>query len=145
MNSMNYEVIIVDDDEVCLLLHSAFIRLTHFHNAPRTYHSAQDALDFFATVQDHLSPMLVLLDINMPGMNGWDFLDRIHCDEFDKPIYVVVVSSSVDKQDKIKAFAYAKVIDFIEKPLQKAALQKLKIALPWLDNGDCTIVNHAEH
>lgn len=65
----------------------------------------------------------------MPVMNGWDLLDVIHQENFEKEVHVVMVTSSVDASDKEKAFSYSKVIDFVEKPLDEQALQRLKLRL----------------
>lgn len=123
---------IVDDDVVCLFLHKAIIELATFHASPQTFDSAEKALEFIDAYKEEAKPVILFLDINMPNMNGWDLLDCIHSDGFDKLVYVVMVSSSVDDDDKKRAFSFSKVIDFIEKPLGEKALRDLKLALPWL-------------
>jgi CheY-like chemotaxis protein len=60
----------------------------------------------------------VVLDINMPVMDGWGLLDIIEAD-FDKKIEIIMVTSSVDQGDKDKAASYSKIIDFLEKPFSK--------------------------
>ena len=129
---MNFTVLVVDDDEICLLLHKRIIEMAMLHDAPQTFNSAEKALDFFVNLPDKTKPVLLFLDINMPGMNGWDLLNIIHQDGFHKELYVVIVTSSVDAEEKEKAYSFSKVIEFIEKPFNEAALQKLKIVLPWL-------------
>ena len=75
---------------------------------------------------------ILFLDINMPVMNGWDLLHALQKDCFNKTVYVVIVSSSIDAADKKKAFSFSKVIDFVEKPFDEIAIEKLKSKLPWL-------------
>jgi CheY-like chemotaxis protein len=129
---MQFKTVIVDDDEMCLLLHKHFIETTNFHDAPKTFNAAQKALDFLAGLPDNSVPVLMFLDINMPVMNGWDLLNMLDKDSFDQKVYVVMVSSSVDTVDKEKAFSFSRVIDFIEKPFDENDIERLRPKLPWL-------------
>jgi two-component SAPR family response regulator len=132
---MDFTVAIVDDDEICLIVHKRIIEITKFHNEARTFNSAKKALDFFATLVDTSKPVLLFLDINMPDMNGWDLLNIIHQEDFKQEIYVVMVSSSVNASDKDKAFSFTKVIDFVEKPFALTVPERLKSKLPWMKDG----------
>ena len=123
---------LVDDDEMCLLLHKHLIKSTNFHKAPESFNGAQKALDFLVSLPDNDVPLVLFLDINMPVMNGWDLLHALQKDCFNKTVYVVIVSSSIDAADKKKAFSFSKVIDFVEKPFDEIAIEKLKSKLPWL-------------
>jgi CheY-like chemotaxis protein len=64
----------------------------------------------------------VFLDLNMPGISGWDFLDFFsHFDNNVKScVHIYIVSSSIDPADKTKALTHPNVISFISKPLTKA-------------------------
>ena len=126
---MSYNVVVVDDDEIILFLHSKIIQAVGLHKSPKTFNSAMKALDFFECLPDDTAPILLFLDINMPVMNGWGLLDIIHNEDFDKKIEVVMVTSSVDQGDKDKAASYSKIIDFVEKPFSKANLEELKLRL----------------
>lgn len=126
---MNFTVVVVDDDNIILFLHKKILQKEKFQESPHVFNSAKKALDFFDKIPDSAKPILLFLDINMPVMNGWDLLDVIHQENFEKEVHVVMVTSSVDASDKEKAFSYSKVIDFVEKPLDEQALQKLKLRL----------------
>jgi diguanylate cyclase (GGDEF)-like protein len=63
-------------------------------------------------------PELILLDIRMPGMNGFEVCRRIKADERVKEIPVIFISAASDMEDKVKAFAEGGV-DYITKPFQK--------------------------
>lgn|ERR1017187_5308022 len=132
---MDFTVAIVDDDEICLMVHKKILEMTKFHSNPQTFNSAKKALDFFATLSDKAKPVLLILDINMPEMNGWDLLNIIHQDDFKQEICVVMVSSSINVSDKEKAFSFSKVIDFVEKPFALNVLEKIRSMLPWMQEG----------
>jgi CheY-like chemotaxis protein len=122
---MNYNVVVVDDDEIVLFLHTKIIQAVGLQESPKTFNSALKALEFFKSVPED-APILLFLDINMPVMDGWGLLDLIHQEDFNKKIEVVMVTSSVDQADKDRAKSYSKIIDFVEKPFSKANLLALK-------------------
>lgn len=124
---MSYNVVVVDDDEIILFLHSKIIQAVGLHNSPKTFNSALKALEFFESLSIDDETILLFLDINMPVMDGWGLLDIIHNEGFDKKIEVIMVTSSVDQEDKDKAAWYSKIIHFVEKPFSKANLIDLKL------------------
>lgn len=124
---MSYNVVVVDDDEIILFLHSKIIQSVGLHKTPKTFNSASKALDYFESLSDDSEPILLFLDINMPVMDGWGLLDIIHQEGFNKKMEVIMVTSSVDQEDKDKAASYSKIIEFFEKPFGKAHLEQLKL------------------
>lgn len=77
--------------------------------------------------------LLILLDINMLHFNGWDVLSFISKESLDSKVQVAMFSSSISASDKKKAMAYPFVRDFLEKPLEKGALEDLLSNLNLLD------------
>lgn len=71
-----------------------------------------------AAVPERL-PDLILLDINMPVMDGWDFLNWFQTmkDHFAKEIPIFMVSSSIDWRDIERARSYPEVVEYLSKPL----------------------------
>jgi CheY-like chemotaxis protein len=72
-------------------------------------------------------PDIIFLDLNMPVMNGWDFLDsykRLQ-QKVAKPITIYVISSSIDPSDILRSKKYLAVKDYIIKPMTKLALKKI--------------------
>lgn len=111
---MNLETIIADDDEMVMFLHKIAVTESGLSPKPVVAFNGNEALQFIQ--KNPAGPFLVLLDINMPVMDGWEFLEAIK--NFKTPaVFVVMVTSSVDSRDKRKAFNYAQVIEYIEKPL----------------------------
>ena len=113
--------LLIDDDEVITMIHPAIIRRVdkdcHIDISKQSY----EALDFLnkQLVEGNNPPDFIFLDINMPMMNGFQFLDNLSDQliEFLHSSKVVMLSSSVDPRDIEKAKHYPIVKDFISKPL----------------------------
>jgi CheY-like chemotaxis protein len=95
--------------------------------APETYLNGREALDNLLATADADTRSLILLDINMPVMSGWEFLDAIQDQPFAKHMKVAMVTSSVDASDKLKAKTYPQVVGFLEKPITVDMLNDLKV------------------
>ncbi len=127
---MNYNVIIVDDDIIFHLLAKRMITMSGLHPDPLEFNNGQDALDYLLKNHRLSGKTIVLLDINMPVLNGWEFLDAIGADEvagtLQDDLDVYMVTSSCDRADKDKATAYPMVKGFIEKPLTREVFKRLR-------------------
>lgn len=122
----NLEVLIVDDDEMTVFLHEVYVKENAFHSAPKSFYNGADAVAFFDTYFNASSHYCILLDINMPILNGWEVMDEIIKKGMDKNISVIILTSSINKADRIKAEKYDMVIDYVEKPLAHEYLNKIK-------------------
>lgn len=122
---MNHKVIIIDDDPAALFLYAEIIKEFKFTKDLTTFKDALKALDFLQQIQDE-EKRIILLDLNMPMMSGWDFLD--HIKDYPKKDYlsIFILTSSVNKADKDRALAYDYVTHFFEKPLSE---EHIKIML----------------
>jgi len=128
---MNLNVLIVDDDKMITLLHKVMVTKNKICSDPFLFRDGKQALDFLLAEYKSDERYLVLLDINMPILNGWEFLDAIQSERFAKELLVVLVTSSVDSSDKVKAKTYPQVIGFLEKPLRTDSCNYIK-SLPEL-------------
>lgn len=135
-----YDLILcVDDDPITLMLCKMVISKSSFSKEIITAQNGEEALDYFDNLKlnnlgvDIINyPKLVFLDLNMPVMDGWDFLDHFSKEEytlFFKDTKVIVLSSTIDPADINKSKTYPMVIDFISKPITKEVLENFK-ALP---------------
>jgi CheY-like chemotaxis protein len=112
---------VVDDDEIYTFTVTRIIARSEIAEKTIFFHNGRVALDFFianAKKQEEL-PDLILLDINMPVLDGWQFLDEYvkMAPRLGKKITVFIVSSSIDEDDYARARAFEVVSDFIVKPL----------------------------
>jgi two-component system, chemotaxis family, chemotaxis protein CheY len=118
-------ILIIDDDKIYQLLCKQIIRNAHVTRHVESCLSAEEGLDLLKRGKN--LPELIFLDINMPGMNGWDFLEAFK--KLDahirNKVKIVMLSSSVFAADKIKAGTYREVADYVVKPLTIQRTQEI--------------------
>jgi CheY-like chemotaxis protein len=129
------QILCVDDDPITLMLCKKVIIKASFSNEIITSQNGEEALCYFNTLkyansenQLEKHPQLIFLDLNMPVMGGWEFLDHFNSADFSefKNIKVVVLSSTIDPEDLEKSTTYPMVIDFLSKPITLPMLEYLK-------------------
>ncbi len=123
---MTLNVLIIDDDKMIILLHKVMVARSKLSESPLSFSDGKIALEFLSAEFVEDQHYLILLDINMPVMNGWEFLDAIQTMPFAQKLSVIMVTSSVDTGDKIKAKQYSQVIHFLEKPLKMDTCNYIK-------------------
>ncbi len=87
-------------------------RLVSFTDPVLANHTLSDAIDKGVDV-----PQMILLDINMPVMDAWDFLDKMNDILTDTGVSVFILSSSINPEDMEKSKQYSSVLKYILKPL----------------------------
>ena len=123
----------IDDDSVSLMLSDKVIKRTAFAKEVITAKNGKEGLEWFSAyfATDNVAkqelPQIIFLDLNMPVMNGWDFLEGYLMKYAERipELKVVIVSSTVNPEDFLKANRYDIVIDFINKPLTDEGLSDL--------------------
>lgn len=118
---------IIDDDEIIIYLTNKLIMKSDFCNAIETFTGAKDALarlEMAAKTGENI-PDFILFDLNMPEMNGWEFIEAFRKINFGKEIPTFIFTSSIDPNDKQRSFQYTEIKDFITKPLTVQKLDKI--------------------
>jgi two-component SAPR family response regulator len=106
-------LVLIDDDEIAHFLFRTLIK-THKPDLPFACFSAPfEVLDLIAL--NRFEASAIILDINMPKMNGWEFLKKIETLNYNAPVYIL--SSSDDAQDLKQAKEFKNVWDYFIKPL----------------------------
>jgi CheY-like chemotaxis protein len=118
---------LVDDNDIDIAVNSKLLELSGLSNQIKSYNGAKSLL---AAIDQHRSDFMaqqnvILLDIMMPHLNGFDCLDQLTelPDDLKKTIHVFMLSSSIDRKDIQRAESYALVQKVLEKPLDIYALQ----------------------
>jgi CheY-like chemotaxis protein len=129
-NTRSVSVLLVDDDEINNFISIKLIKKALLNTEIMACLNGKFAIDQLVDIQRKdpaKLPDYILLDINMPIMNGWEFLDeykRINLDPLGKT-KIYIISSSVFSNDINKARSYTLVKDFISKPLNVDKIKEL--------------------
>lgn len=127
-NKINY---LIDDDRLSIKLMSMLISKNDFCEEIVSFHNPQIALDELkknATNPSKL-PDVILLDLNMPVLDGWQFLDEFNLVPFAKEILIFIVSSSIDPSDLKMAKNYPTVKNYIIKPLSSEKIRETSLLI----------------
>jgi CheY-like chemotaxis protein len=128
------KVLCIDDDQITLVLCELVIKKAGFAKEVVTAKNGKEGIAYFShyfsknNKEDKTAPQIIFLDLNMPVMNGWDFLEDYLMKYADRlpTTKVVIVSSTVNPEDFSRANQYENmVIDFINKPLTTEGLVDL--------------------
>jgi len=123
---MYSEIYLVDDVEMVNVLHHVFLRHLDMEDKVRSFTNPEEALDDLRFKVGKLEPILVLLDISMPEMSGFEFLEFMALEDFPTNIDVVIVTSSNSDEDKILAEQFPQYVrDFVAKPLKIENLKEI--------------------
>ncbi|GAA4772057.1 MULTISPECIES: response regulator [Flavobacterium] len=116
---------IVDDDPIAIMILKKLLIKCDFNITPLSFKNGEEALDHFKNNYSSSNQYIVFLDINMPIMNGWEFLNSLETFTTPNTTRVFLVTSSVDETDKIRANQSPFVSRFLSKPLSVATLDEL--------------------
>ena len=117
------EILLIDDDPVINFIHKKIIE-SKFPEIPvEILVNGYNALEYIRKNTKKL--FLIFLDINMPVMNGWEFLDAISKDSNEYNLTICILTSSIDQADLRKAQENERILSYITKPLTKEVLEKI--------------------
>lgn len=128
------QILCIDDDPITLMLCKKVISKSQICHEIITAQNGEEALHHFNTLKytnknkDSKKPELIFLDLNMPVMGGWEFLDHFTSSDYIEfnTANVIVLSSTIDPEDLAKAKKYPIIIDFLSKPITLPMLEYLK-------------------
>jgi CheY-like chemotaxis protein len=122
-------VLLVEDDPITVMVCDRIIKMTAFSDNVSSCVNGKIALEHLNSLKDKGKglPEIIFLDINMPIMNGWDFLEEFENIKtmFQELPRIYILSSTVDPEDYKKAKAFSLVESFISKPLSKESLETI--------------------
>jgi len=110
--------ILIDDSEATNVFHEIVLKERNTHTNVFPFITCQNALDSNFPSDLNYKNTLLLLDLNMPEMNAWEFLDHIkrHKHPFSK-LKIALLSTGVNKASSSKMLQYTNIIEQLKKPL----------------------------
>jgi CheY-like chemotaxis protein len=123
---MSLEVVIVDDDKIIIYLQKITLAKSGLCTNPITHHNGKELLDYLKRERDAEKKYLVLLDLAMPEMNGWEFMEEIKNKPYNDRVFVIIVNSSTSVIDTNKALSYKNVIGIYDKPIDIDSCNRIK-------------------
>jgi len=124
---MNKTILIVDDDPIVrMIIQKMILNMDNSVNCQQC-DNGEVGLSVLETLRNVTDAIVILLDINMPVLNGWEFLDslqKINLSSFAK-FQLYILTSSTDESDKLKAQSYQVIKKFYQKPLSKQDIEEI--------------------
>ena len=120
-------ICIIDDDPIFVFGSKVLLKNNSFASDYLVCQNGKEALDVITPLieSEEGFPEVIFLDLNMPIMDGWEFLDEFGKLSGEKGIRIYILSSSVDSRDMERAKNYGMVNGFIAKPLTDAKIKEL--------------------
>ena len=120
---------LIDDDEIYLFSVKKVIELNRLCDNVQEFRNGRDAINFFVNHAQETNelPDVILVDINMPVMDGWEFIEAFRevRNKLAKQISLYVVSSSVSETDQERARSFSNVSDYLVKPITATQLKQI--------------------
>lgn len=125
---MKYKIAVVDDDEVYQMIVRRFIDKSEAFEEAEYFLEPKKALDYYLQSLENL-PAILLLDINMPLLDGWQFLEELE-HEYKAELYqncqIYIVTSSIAYSDKEKFKQYSGLSGFLSKPITVEMIREIR-------------------
>ena len=126
-------VALIDDDEIVQFIGSKVIESTNLVNRIKTFSNGEEAINFLKSNSKNLDllPEIILLDLNMPIMDGFEFLEKYIMlkPKLGKKIAIYVVSSSISPTDNERINQISEVSDYVIKPITKEKFEEIVCVL----------------
>jgi CheY-like chemotaxis protein len=121
---------IIDDEPISLFLTEQVLRQEGVMSPIRPFQAAEEALQSLVSRLTTEVPDVILLDLNMPLMNGWEFLEALqpHTAELAGRCHIYILTSSLALADTARAKDFALVSGVIHKPLNEDEVQSIQHA-----------------
>lgn len=125
---------VVDDDEVYVMGIKRLIKRANLTEEVLFFENGKLAIDVLEENKDNSDklPNVILLDINMPVMDGWEFLESYKNirPQIQKKIYIYMISSSINPRDIDRAKSFEDVTEYLEKPVTLEELMEMVASNP---------------
>lgn len=128
MANTNKVVYVIDDDEIFHFIVKKMFGLQGWNVAVNSFLSAEDAIEDLSSFAEQNLPCLIILDMNMQRMNGWDFIEAFRGlkNRLPKHVPIIMCSSSMNIQDMEKVKKTPELMAYITKPLDKSKMKVIE-------------------
>ena len=117
----NKKIWVIDDDPIYQIIVKKIIEKSEMFTEIYSFKNGKDAIDnlYKSSENSESVPDIILLDINMPIMDGWEFMEELGLikTKFNNEIVVYIVSSSIAIEDKNKSKSYENILGYLSKPI----------------------------
>lgn len=120
---MIHEILLIDDDPIANFINTKIIKNEYPELIVKKFENASIALNYIK--ENPKCNFQIFLDINMPGISGWEFLKTVSHIANIENLTIDILTSSVDPYDHEKAAKNPNINSFLEKPLNKDKLENL--------------------
>ena len=135
MSKKFHSVMLIDDNEIDNLINQKMIEAADIAEHIYTHTGAKSAIEFLKNISKlpdlsmNVLPEVIFLDIDMPLMDGFQFLDEFEKlnDQTREKCKIVMLTSSINPQDVNKSKKYSYVKKYINKPLSQENLENLSL------------------
>ncbi|MCX2679677.1 response regulator [Galbibacter sp. EGI 63066] len=125
-------ICLIDDDPITIFSIKKLIEVTQITKKTMTFNNGQEALEYYKNDEESFFPELILLDLNMPIIDGWEFIDAFSELSVSKKTTIYILTSSINPADIDKAKEYDKKYPFsikhLIKPVTKEKLNSLSLS-----------------
>jgi CheY-like chemotaxis protein len=131
MSANKMHFIVIDDSKLDCFIAEKIIQNTGRSESVKTFMTASEALDYIKSTSPSVQKTMLLVDIQMPVMNGFEFLEAFESavpSDVRNNFVINLLSSSINESDMIRAKGYKSVANFLNKPLTKVSLDKILAA-----------------
>jgi CheY-like chemotaxis protein len=118
-------VFLIDDDDLFLFLTKTIMEDENFAEEIQSFQVATKALNYLKSCEEDRIPDIIFLDINMPVMDGWEFMDLLEEANLAGKMNIYITSSSINPMDLEKAENNPFIKAFIDKPLDLEKFEQL--------------------
>lgn len=127
MTNNKINLLVIDDDDINVFIIKKIVERTGYSVSMVSKSDGKMAIDYLVSIEHDKEsfPHLILIDINMPVLNGWEFIEAYEKLSFPNKPDMYMLSSSVYENDIEKAKTYKSIKGFISKPLSIERLSEL--------------------